>query len=342
MVTSMTESQPLAQSAEYFAAPGLSNSGLSDLAISPLRYWHRNLSPDRPRDEPTPEMIFGSALHTAVLEPSKFEERYVCALDGTDFPGLLVTIEDLRGWLRDHGVKPKGTLKGDLIAQVEFYAPADKNVPPHIWDVMIANHAAANAGKIQFKKEDWFRICDTANALRAEPKIVQILNHPQGRAEVPVFATDPETGVLLKARMDWISPTHTLDLKTFSQKRGKSIDKTVADAIWYERYWIQAYWYSLLRSLQGAAGGRRGAQNAPEFVMAFVESDPPHDVRLRALRPRICGEVCEWWERARFQCRDLIRLYADCVERFGDKPWREEHEIDPLEDLEMPGLSYGN
>jgi hypothetical protein len=46
--------------------PGLSFSGMKDFAVSPLRYWYRNINPNRPPFEATPEMQLGSALHCAV------------------------------------------------------------------------------------------------------------------------------------------------------------------------------------------------------------------------------------------------------------------------------------
>jgi hypothetical protein len=41
---------------------------MKDLAVSPLRYWHLNLNPNRPPRIETPEMQFGTALHCLVLE----------------------------------------------------------------------------------------------------------------------------------------------------------------------------------------------------------------------------------------------------------------------------------
>lgn len=74
--------------------------------------------------------------------------------------------------------------------------------------------------------------------------------------------------------------------------------------------------------------------------MAFVESDEPHEVRLRELRAKVGGEVNLYWERARIEVRMLINTYAEYSERFGVKPWRDACEITPLEDQEMPGVAY--
>lgn len=316
--------------ADYFAAPGLSNSDMKDLAVSPLRFWYRRVNPDAPLEEPSPEMRFGSALHCAILEPSEFDSRYACELIPPE--GCLDAISDLRAALEAIGQKAHGSAKGPIIQQVRQALP---NAP--ILSILEAEHAERNIGKAIFKADDWRRIQGAAEALRNEPRVQEILS--EGQAEVAMFAHDPETGVLLKAKMDWIRPTLTADLKSFSQKRGKSIDHSVCDAIWYERYHWQAYLYSFIRSLQEGSG-KRGAQKAPEFVFIFVESDPPHEVRIRVLRPHIGGEVNMLWERARQQVHGLIRTYAKYSSHFGVQPWRYACEIDPVVDEEIPGLAF--
>jgi hypothetical protein len=316
---------------QYFAAPGLSNSSMKDLAVSPLRYWHLHINPNRPPKRESPEMTFGKALHCAVLEPDQFEQRYCCDIDATDFDGYLITMDDLRAWLKSHGLPSSGKTKDELVERV---ATADPSAP--VFALLQQRWEAENAGKVQLSKYDWARVESAASALLSEPALQDI----RGQAEVAMWATDPETGVPLKAKMDCVSDAYTLDLKTFSQQRGKSIDKSVTDAIFYEKYYRQAYFYSYVRSLQPGAEKPGLAACAPPFVLAFVESEEPHEVRLRVLRAKTFGEVNIYWERARIEVHGLIQTYADCQARFGERPWREPRELDPLEDQEMPQLAY--
>lgn len=60
---------------EYQAAPGISKSGLDQIAKSPAHYqvWLRE------KPEPSKAMVFGSALHCALLEPELFSEQYTVA-----------------------------------------------------------------------------------------------------------------------------------------------------------------------------------------------------------------------------------------------------------------------
>lgn len=310
---------------EYQVAPGLSNSSMDDLAVSPLRFWYRHINPILP-EEPTREMQIGSAVHCAVLEPGQFDSRYCCELIPPE--GCLVTMEDLRGWIRDKGYQPRGTRKADAVAQAKSIDPAQP-----ILDVLTARHAEQHAGKVMFKLEDWERITGCAKALSLQPEFVKLLG--AGQPEVSIFATDPDTVVPLKARLDWLAPEYTVDLKTFSQKRGKSIDKSVTDAIWYEGYNRQAVFYTMLRRLQP------GCEKLwPDFVMVFVESEEPHEVRIRSMRPTTGGSPNLFWDRARIEIRELIRLYAEFWQRFGTNPWRTAQVIDPLMDEDLPGLAY--
>lgn len=311
---------------EYHAMPGLSSSGMKDLEVSPLRYWHLHINPNRPIIEETPFTIFGSALHCAVLEGDKiFSSRYACALDPNDFDGILDTADDLKGWLKDKGRHPKGVHKADWIAQVQ---EADPNWP--ILEVLKCQYAELARDKTILKVDDWARLSGCVKSLLEEPRIQEILK--DGRCEVSMTRVDPETGVLRKGRLDWMHPKLTLDIKTFSQKLGKTIDQSIASAIFYEKYYRQAVNYADLRGWPHEWKG--------EHVIAFVESEEPHEVRLKALRPKTGGQANIYWQRGVLESKALTRRYADYMERFGNEPWRDAQEIDPLDDSEMPGLNY--
>lgn len=320
----------------YFNTPGLSNSGMKDLAVSPLRYWHLHVNPDRKLVEPTPQMIFGSALHCAFLEgETKFDQRYARELDQADFENLLVTVDDIRAFIRDKGFTPSGTKKEVLIGQAQGIDPQVR-----IWSDMESLHEIMHAGKTLISSDDWTRLQGCLTALRQGPVVMSIME--SGEPEVPLFVKDEESGVNLKAKLDWVTPKLTLDLKTFVQMRGKSIDKSVADAIWYENYHRQAALYSRIRQIKrhGFMDGPGGKKKMPDFVMVFVESEPPHEVRIKAIRPTTAGQPNMYWMRANSEINSLIWRYAEYTKRFGDKPWIEGQAIEPLMDEELPGLAY--
>ena len=61
---------------DYHSSEGISKSGLSLIKRSPYHYYSKYLAPDREVKEPTPALAFGNALHTMILEPDTFGDRY--------------------------------------------------------------------------------------------------------------------------------------------------------------------------------------------------------------------------------------------------------------------------
>ena len=65
--------------ATYHAHPAVSKSHLDLIARSPLHYWSRYIDPNRVIPEPTPAMRLGTALHTHVLELSRWDQEIAVA-----------------------------------------------------------------------------------------------------------------------------------------------------------------------------------------------------------------------------------------------------------------------
>ena len=57
----------------YHALKAVSPSQIKVLGRSPLHYFDQFLAEDREKREPTPAMLMGTALHTAVLEPELWD-----------------------------------------------------------------------------------------------------------------------------------------------------------------------------------------------------------------------------------------------------------------------------
>ena len=65
--------------AAYHAHAAVSKSHLDLIARSPLHYWSRYLDPNRVAPEPSPQMRLGTALHTHVLELSRWDQEIAVA-----------------------------------------------------------------------------------------------------------------------------------------------------------------------------------------------------------------------------------------------------------------------
>lgn len=61
---------------QYHSSEGISRSGIMAFRKSPMHYWHDYINPDRSARESTQAMIFGNAVHTFILEPKEFLNRY--------------------------------------------------------------------------------------------------------------------------------------------------------------------------------------------------------------------------------------------------------------------------
>ena len=59
---------------DYHRLKAVSPSQIKVLGRSPLHYYDQFLAEDREKREPTPAMLMGTALHTAVLEPELWDE----------------------------------------------------------------------------------------------------------------------------------------------------------------------------------------------------------------------------------------------------------------------------
>lgn len=62
---------------KYHGGPGLSNTGLNNLAKSPFHFYSRHMDPNRPPSTAKPGQLEGNLAHCTILEPLEFHERYV-------------------------------------------------------------------------------------------------------------------------------------------------------------------------------------------------------------------------------------------------------------------------
>ena len=329
---------------DYHAAPGLSNSDLKTFLVSPLHFWHQSLNPalectacHEPRGQhptaacryfqsraETAALRLGSALHVAVLEPDTFLDKYATRPNAADFPGAVDTVKEIQEWLISMGISFKKSA-----AKPELESLAAQHGAP-ILSALIKQRAATDHGKKYLDKAEWTQVYGMAAALKRESALAPYL--AKGVGEVSIFARDPETGVLLKCRLDWMAACRTiLDLKSFSA-RGESIDRTIARAITANEYYRQPWFYLHVMKLAGLTDFK--------WLYAFVESDAPYETRLRSMGPNGAHGLNKYWVSTGDEVRTAIQRFAEYQLAFGVEPWAYHQTISPVRDSELAWVKY--
>jgi len=157
------------------------------------------------------------------------------------------------------------------------------------------------AGQVPVKAELVAKVNAIAEAVLANPKAAAILSL-KGEAEVSMFADDPETGVNLRGRIDWLTTLDdgrlaNNDLKSTTDVRRHKIVRTIEDF----GYDLQSEVYRTLLALT------TGAEIASTNLI-FVEVDEPHEVRVVTLAHP------DWIKVGSLKMRQAIDIYAACIE----------------------------
>ena len=229
--------------ADYHGGPGISKSGLDLIAQSPLHYWARYINPDRERQEPTPAMLIGTAIHSAVLEPELFDSEYV--------------------------VVPEDAPKRPSVTQLNAKKPSDDTLAAIDWWHGF-NEAAA--GKAVLSSADYAACTAIAGQVRSHPAARVLFTN--GVAEQSAYWVDDETGVQCKCRPDWlIAGVAIVDVKSSENASAAAFQRSVVS--W--RYHVQAAWY--LDGIRAATGENLQAfmfavfEKKPPYASAFYYAD---------------------------------------------------------------------
>lgn len=166
---------------DYFAQDRLGSTDLVVLHREPADWWYRSRhNPNRKAKTPSPEMIFGSALHALLLEGEKaYTSGFIIRPD---------TYEDAK----TGEVKPwNGNSK--------------------VCQAWVEANDRPNVSIIDADTDRRVRHMDAL--IRRHPELGEPMQ--AGMSEVSILYTDPATGVKLRCRIDKLLPAFSLDLKTF-------------------------------------------------------------------------------------------------------------------------------
>ena len=90
--------------------------------------------------------------------------------------------------------------------------------------------------------------------------------------EVSLFAKCPKTGLMMKARFDWLADGHGIDVKKTQDVRASELAKSITNY----RYHVQEQFYSYVYELVTG-------EPLKSFRFLFIEEEMPHAVVLAPL-----------------------------------------------------------
>lgn len=338
---------------EYHADTAFSASGAKDMLVSPLTYWINSaLNPDK-EDNDTAAKLAGKAFHTRILEGIEvFESRYAVKPDKEDYPDAIMDGAGLRAHCETLGLKKSGS-NAELCERIMEADPVTE-----LWPVILAEFEGSAEGKEIIK-------AGLANDIKRQARIVEMHESARkafsgGYPEVSMFWIDPETGVRMKARGDYLKVRALVDIKTFSNPMGMPIDTAVGRAVANYRYHVQAAVYcdgvERVKELYREHGDSVVFGESPEkewldafsepkphaFVFVFLESGNVPNVRVREFRQtetyaQMGASTNLYWSAGHAGYRVAIEQYKRCMDHYGPElPWIDPQPMRPFTDTDFP------
>lgn len=252
--------------AQYHRSPGVSNSMLNHFARSPMHYQHYINNPP----EATPAMVKGKALHSLILEPQEFTKGFA--------------------------VLPKDAPKKPSVTQLNAKNPREKTIEAiEFWHEF--QQKAQGKDILTFDQHEEY--AKLAAGVSGHPEAERFIS--DGLAEKAVFARDPETGLLVRCKIDYMADLANrlilTDLKSTADARPFQFQRSAYNY----GYFRQAAFYIDLCNWAGI-------EAEEPFVIIAFEPDPPHGVHVY----EISGEQLE---RGRQSYRALLNRLAECKEK---------------------------
>jgi hypothetical protein len=174
--------------------------------------------------------------------------------------------------------------------------------------------ALRDAGRVPLRPSDYKAAVAMAEAVKTHP-IARKLLRPGGVPERTLIWEDPETGVMCRAKVDWLRPRGMVDLKTTESAAPEALSKSAHNY----GYAIQAAFY-----LRGFRALHLGPD--PFFAHVSVEKAAPYLVHATQLKER----ALTYGDR---KVSEALQIYRDCTAA-GVWPGYPEDEIT---EIDLPG-----
>jgi len=231
------------QAEDYHRIMGLTKSGLMMLRKSPAHFWDWMNSPSIPS---TKAMNIGTACHTLVFEPHKWDDEITVVPDNA--PKRPTEIQR-------NAKKPSD----ETLAAIKF------------WD----EFNAKSKGRATISAEDEYVVRKMTEQVFNNEEVVALLKHPSAKAEVSIVSKEKVKGldIVCKGRCDLITMDNTVivDLKTCEDASPEAFSKNFMSM----GYWMQAAHYMSI--------ARNSGMPIQKFIFIAAEKNPPYCTALYTL-----------------------------------------------------------
>ncbi len=351
---------------EYHAIPALNASGIKQITASPMLFWSKTpwlseIARQRKADDADDKyhQTIGKAYHARILEgPVAYASRFAVELDPEEHRDCLVSTAEIKAAIREKGAKPITQVKDgffvgaakkeDWIAQLIELDP-DARIFSHLKE----KHREANAGKMFIGANDHARIEIAARMIERDPGLQDAFRN--GYPEVALIWRCATTGVLMKAKVDYLKIDMMVDLKSIGNPREMSIEQAIRFAIGSYKYNFQPCLYG-----EGAKAVRELIRETDGDCIRAGNGPAPPDLRDWALRWASYKDDDDWlWvfqakgdapitRGVRFpvsgnvdeDTRHLIERaktrFMQFSEVFGTEPWLDVAPIYTISDEDIP------
>lgn len=168
------------------------------------------------------------------------------------------------------------------------------------------------AGGVPMRPADFKAAWAMSGAVHQHPTAAKLLR--SGEPERTLIWRDEATGVLCRAKADWLRPDGIVDVKTCESATEEALSKALLNY----GYAIQAAFY-----LRGFRALHPGV--TPFFTFIAVEKDPPHLVHVTQVGERSLA----WGDR---KVSEALEIYQACTE-FGRWPG---YPDDDITEIDLP------
>ncbi|MCZ6501873.1 MAG: PD-(D/E)XK nuclease-like domain-containing protein [Gammaproteobacteria bacterium] len=221
----------------YFADPSVSNSDLKLLGRSAAHFKYAKQHPK----ESTPDMLIGSSLHHAVLQPESFMD---C-----------------------HGIIPANAPARPTKPQLASKNPTELAMDRiSFWE----QFDMVNEGKLIITDDQAGEFLHIGGMIRNHPELSVYFD--KGVAERAIFAVDPICGIPVKCKADWLTKVHSLKI-CLEMKSTKDARKGpfTRDAYKYGYFTAATFYQDVMEWSIGR----------PDlYLIVAFEKEPPYGVKI--------------------------------------------------------------